>query len=80
MAVTSAGPHTNHLHLSPYRYNHASTSSLNHLQVRCSSRHPTNSVTALKAIQSTVSNIISCMVLYPGRKHAKIQISKGRKR
>jgi len=48
VAVTSAGPYADHLHLTPDRY-HASTTSLVYLQAGCSSCCPTNIVKALNA-------------------------------
>jgi len=47
VAVVSAGPYANHLHLTPD--NHASTSPL-FLQAGCHFCHPTKSVKALKAL------------------------------
>ena len=52
MAVASAGPYANHLHPLIQTDNHASTSSLNFLQARCSFWRPSNSVKALKANKS----------------------------
>jgi len=50
MAVSSAGPYANNLHLAPYNHTvHTNTSSLKFLQAGCSSWRPTNSVRALKA-------------------------------
>jgi len=54
VAVTSAGPYA--ICTSLRTDNHASTSSLSFLQARCPSCYPTNSVTALKANQSTEGN------------------------
>jgi len=48
MAVESAGPYANNLHLTPDRQPHY-TSSLNFLQAGCPSCRPTNSVKAPKA-------------------------------
>ena len=50
LAVAAAGPYAN-LHLAQ-THNHASTPSLSFLQARCPSCHPTNSVKALKCVQS----------------------------
>jgi len=49
--VASARPYAN-LHLAPDKY-HASTPPLSILQARCPSCHPTNSVKALKTINTT---------------------------
>jgi len=48
-AVASAGPYAS-LHLAPD--NHASTPPLSFLQAGCPSRRPTNSIKALKAVNS----------------------------
>jgi len=50
MAVASAGPYANCLHLAPDRYPHQHLVA-QFLQTRCSSWCPTNSVKALKAIR-----------------------------
>jgi len=50
MAVASAGPYANCLHLAPDRYPHQHLVT-QFLQTRCSSWCPTNSVKALKAIR-----------------------------
>jgi len=46
VAVPSAGPYANHLHVTPDKDD--STSPLSFLQARYPSCHPTNSVKALK--------------------------------
>jgi len=62
VAVASAGPYANHLHLLQTD-NHASTSSLSFLQAGCPSCCPTNSIKELKA--NTYITII--IINYPTR-------------
>ena len=52
MAVPSAGPYANHLHLAPGRWPHQHLIT-QYLQAGCSSWHPTDSVKALKASLDT---------------------------
>jgi len=56
MAVASAGPYAS-LHLVPDRDNHASTPTLSFLQAGCTSRHPTNSINALKATTTAAKKL-----------------------
>jgi len=49
MALASAGPYANHLHLIPYRYLRQHLI-IHFSQTACSSWHPANSVKALKAL------------------------------
>ena len=52
VAVASAEPYASYLHFAP-EDNHASTSTVKFLRTRCPSWHPTNSIKALKAINTS---------------------------
>jgi len=60
VAVASAGPYANHLHLAPCRcLKHPSTLPLSFLPARCPSCHPTDSVKALNAINALIVQLLS---------------------